>query len=82
MAVQWRHTLHLADVWKSESLEFEEQRNIVVERIKKLPMYETDYDLQNLADELQDAEEIDEFDAAWDYFYDWADANGVWVATF
>jgi hypothetical protein len=82
MAGRWRHTLQLADVWRDENREFTERRDEIVKRIKALPMFEADNHLQMLADDLQDAVEPWEFDDAWDYFYDWADDNDVWVAIF
>lgn len=82
MGRNWKHTVKLADVWRDEDREFTERRDEIVKRIRALPMFETDDDLQLLVDDLREAEDIVEFDYTWNEFYNWADDNDVWVATF
>jgi hypothetical protein len=80
--MQWRFTLELSDVFHNEDLAFDECRDIIVQRVKEAPFYDTDdIELIALIDELAEAEDGDYFDHVWDAFYDWADENRVWVAT-
>jgi hypothetical protein len=46
--------------------------------------YPDDYELLEIVEELEGTAEdgdIDAFNYAWETFYDWADAHGVWVIT-
>lgn len=74
----WRRTLDLSDVFRSDT-PFAERRDVMVKRVRALNP--SDGDLQQIADELADAADGDEWDIPWDEFYDWADANRVWVKT-
>lgn len=79
----WLLTVNLADVFRNEELTFEERRDAIVQRIRASGwITEDDYSLDNLVEELGDAEDTDEFDAVWDVLYDHADADRVWIATF
>jgi hypothetical protein len=78
----WSATLRIADVWKNEELTFEQRRDEIVARIKRLPDCEHDAGLEDIATDLEEAGDVPTFDQAWDHFYDWADLNRVWVATF
>jgi hypothetical protein len=78
----WAHTLKLGDIFHSEVHSFTSKRDIIVERIRGTGFFDdADSELMELVDELADSRDIDEFDRVWDYFYDWADANRVWVVT-
>jgi hypothetical protein len=79
----WKHKLLLADVWNDDDLSLIEKRDVIVARIKKLPMYDDtgddDSDLWWIVDELSDVTNEEDFDVVWDGFYDWADTERVWV---
>lgn len=75
---RWTRTLDLADVFHAD-LPFIEKRDEMVKRIRVLDP--DSVEVQDLAEELGDAEDEDEWDMTWDVFYDWADANRVWVQT-
>ena len=79
----WKYKLQLADVWRNDDLTFIERRDEVVRRIKDSQFWdEDDTELYDIVDELADTDTPDYFDQVWDAFYDWADAERVWVATF
>jgi len=79
----WKCKLRIADLWNNDDLPFTEKRDRIVARIKRLPMYDPEggdqEELWWIVDELGDVEDADEFDTVWDAFYDWADAERVWV---
>jgi hypothetical protein len=80
----WNHKLQLGDVFHNEALTIEQKRNEIVHRIKVSNFYdeENDGELWEIVDELSGVQDVDEFDAVWDRFYDWADYARVWVETF
>lgn len=83
----WKHTLHLADTFRSD-LELELKTEVIVNRIKRAAWYEeanSNGHLEGVLEELTDAAEEDDenwWDQAWAAFYDVADAERVWVKTF
>lgn len=80
--VTWAHRLRLKDVFRNEEMTFEKRRDAIVQRIKASSWYTDDeYDLINTVEELEEASDADQFDEVWNYFYDWADVNRVWVET-
>jgi hypothetical protein len=79
----WKYTLNLADIWRDESLTFEQLRDETIRRIMGSRFYtDEDLELYEIVDELADTDTRDYFDQVWHAFYDWADAERVWVATF
>lgn len=85
MTNTWKHTLDLRDIFHSDAHSFTNRRDIIVARIKRSPFWDAEglagYDLCEIAEELSDARDTDEFDRWWNDFYDWCDANRVWVKT-
>lgn len=80
---RWRYTLDLVDVWKNDDLTLEQRRDEIVQRIRSALFWdEYDDDLVLLVDELSEVGDDGYFDHVWNAFYDWADDNDVWVATF
>lgn len=80
--VIWKHKLDLRDIFHSEAHSFTNRRDIIVARIQRSHFWdEDDYDLTTIVDELAETEDGDDFNGPWEAFYDWADANRVWVAT-
>lgn len=82
----WNHSLELYDVWKDEDRSFEERRDVIVERIKAMPLYVEDHEHEDfddelwwIVDEMGDTDTEDYFNICWDAFYDWADDMRVWV---
>lgn len=79
----WAHTLRVADVWRNEDMPFPARRDEIVRRIKASRFWDADdYDLEGIVSDLQNAEDVRGFDAAWEEFYYWADDQRVWVETF
>lgn len=78
----WRHTLRIADVWQNDDLTWEEQREVIVKRIRRARWFDDcDFELLDAVNGLDYAEEEQEFDGYWEDFCDWADANLMWVET-
>lgn len=83
MSPKWKFVLNIADIWNNEDLTWDVQRNFIVRRIKRAKFYnEDDTDFVELVEELEFADDVEDFDNAWSWFYDWADANRVWVNIF
>lgn len=79
----WRYTLKLVDVFHDDDMPFEEKRDEIVRRIKAAKFYDpAGWELGDVMDGLEQAEDVGEFDEAWADFYDWADRERVWVETF
>jgi hypothetical protein len=78
----WKCTLRLADIFHSEAHSFTNRRDIIVKRIKALPIYdEDDFAIWEIVENLAETEDVDQFNGWWNEFYDWADSNRVWVET-
>lgn len=83
----WRHTLDIKAVWNDDAMGLPEKGKAIAERIKAAPFYPgaDGGDLEQIVEELEDAAAEDNyqwFDMVWAAFYDWADAERVWVRTF
>lgn len=81
---RWKHTLDIKVVWNDEGMDLPEKGKAIVEKIKAAPFWEEGGELEELVDELADAAEADDehwFNLVWNEFYDWADAERVWVKT-
>lgn len=80
--VIWKHRLDLRDIFHSEAHSFANRRDIIVARIQRSKFWdEDDVELVDICEELSATENNDDFNGTWSVFYDWADANRVWVAT-
>lgn len=62
------------------------KRDAIVAIMKTLPQYTEDQDADNfddeiwwIVDEMSDVDNTDWFNMVWSGFYDWCDANSVWV---
>lgn len=82
----WRHRLEIGDVWDNDDMPLPEKGKIIIDRVKASEFWPGDDgdDLEQIIEELGDAAEeddVDWFDLVWSAFYDWADANRVWVNT-
>jgi hypothetical protein len=83
---RWKHTLDIKAVWEDEEMPLPEKGKAICEKIKAAPFYPgpDGDDLEMIVEELEDAakeDDVDWFDQVWSAFYDWADANRVWVKT-
>lgn len=77
---RWARRLDVSDIFRGDA-PWPERRDEMVRRVRALDPLENDGELQDIADELGDAADGDEWDGPWDAFYDWADFNDVWVVT-
>lgn len=82
---KWKHTLRLGDVFHNDDLTLAQKTEKITERFQALKIPEADrWDAESTLEELADAaaeDDVDWWDGAWNFFYDWADANRVWVET-
>lgn len=81
----WDRRINLKDVFRNEDMTFEQRRDVIVRRIKRSPWYTEQEDYSHLHDvviDLEEADDAEEFDSAWDEMYDLADIDRVWIATF
>lgn len=86
---RWKYTLDISDVFHDDGMPLPEKGAVIVARIRELPVYKAQAaegeEIVNTVEELEDAVKADDedwFNGAWSYFYDWADAERVWVDTF
>lgn len=82
---RWKYKLRVGDVFHDDEKSLAEKGQVIAARIKAAPFWEGNRDeLEPLVDELVDAADAEDehwFDLVWDAFYDWADAERVWVET-
>ena len=83
----WKHTLDLTLTFHNDELSLEQKTSLIAAKIKSRPWYEeANYngELELLLEEMVDAgkeNNVDHFDAVWDFIYDIFDADKVWVKT-
>jgi hypothetical protein len=80
----WDRKIRLADVFRNPDMTFEERRDAIVARLRAsvwLKGYDEDSDLTQFVDEMSEAADVEEFDGVWDFIYDIADADRVWIET-
>jgi hypothetical protein len=78
----WNHTIRVSGVFHNDDLPFEVKRDRIVSRLNPLKdKFPEDWDLEDVILSLSEAEDANDFDLAWDDFYNWADDNRVWVET-
>lgn len=83
MAVKWKMTISLRDVFHNEEMTFRQRRDAIVARLFKSPWLEdADDDLQSAVEELADSTCPADFDIVWAAIYDMADHDRVWIETF
>ena len=78
----WRHKIDLRHVFREERLTFEQRRDAIVRRLRTSAWAVGNPEVLELADELADTADGDQFDQVWDAVYDQADEDRVWIATF
>lgn len=77
---RWAYRLYLGDVFHDESRSFEERRDEMVRRIRASRFFPLT-GIADVADELADTEDEDDWDGPWSTFYDLADHHRIWVVT-
>ena len=76
----WLSKINISEAWSSDHLEFPEHRDAIVEAVRSSEIFfGDDDDLNDILFELEESEDYDEFNEAWNWFYDWCDENRVWV---
>lgn len=81
----WRYTLDVKDIWDNfEENGFHYSRDVIVERIYKSRFWANRWEgeLDGIVEEMVDSESLYDFNHVWNDFYDYADANDIWVKTF
>jgi hypothetical protein len=75
----WLLRLDVSDIFRNEDIPLRQRFAEIARRVRALnPL---DSYLQEIAERIEDAQDVDEFDEAWDEFYDWADHERCWVET-
>lgn len=78
----WNYKLQLGDLFHNDDMRFEQRRDAIVARIKASRFYDADdLVLDDILYELAGAQEPDDFDGPWSWFYDYADMHRIWVET-
>jgi len=83
----WHIRIDVSDVFRNETMTFEERRDAIVNRLRTSRWFGLRHDeddreqLQLLLEELADVSDVDEFDGVWSWIYDEADADRVWIST-
>lgn len=83
----WLDRIELGDVWRNEEMTFEQRRDVVVSRLRESDWFKCyeeagEGELLSVVEELADAVDFEDFNYPWNYIYDIADADRVWIATF
>ena len=79
----WDKHIRLGDIFYDDSISFADKRDQIVSRIRASGWLdgrdEFDELVETVNEGLAGAEDEDEFDAAWDVVYDFADIERVWI---
>jgi hypothetical protein len=78
---RWRLTLDVADVFHDESLTIAQKGTVIAHRIQRHRWADENDYVCDLADQLAQQTNADDFDVIWDAIYDEADRDRVWVRT-
>jgi hypothetical protein len=92
----WKETINVEKQFSKylendeiEDRDFLEIRNQIVEILHESKQYKNEIPDENyqtkfrdLVLELENAEEVEEFDFAWSEIYDYCDENLIWIKTF
>ena len=75
---QWRQTIDLSDLWES----YENDLLTVSALSASVSTRLADANVpDDIVVRFEDLDDVDDFDDAMSYLYDWADAERVWVKT-
>lgn len=82
---RWRERIELGNVFHDDSMEFNQRRDTIIDRIRKSRWFTSSSDesfLTNIVDELANTQSEQEFNYVWNDVYDQADLDRVWIETF
>lgn len=81
----WQHKIDVADIWNSDLPLIPDKRDRIVAKLRASSWFtgcdEFD-DLNEIVEELAEADTGHEFDRVWDALYDLADIDRVWIGIF
>lgn len=77
----WAHRVDVSDIFHNEALTFKQRRDHIVTRLRASAWHRNSETVQELTDELADAQNGDELDGPWDGLYDEAAHDRVWIRT-
>jgi hypothetical protein len=84
----WKHKLNLANVFRNESMTFEERRDAIVRQIRATAWFKSKDassagfdEFVLIVEELAEAPDQEAFNNVWDAIYDEADYDRVWIIT-
>ena len=86
----WRKKINVKDHWAKYEKDgnFQEFKVALIEilnaakdEIAEVIDEDEIFVVEHLIEEISATEDEEEFDDAWENFYDWADTNHIWVAT-
>lgn len=79
----WRYTLDIKPLLNHATVRWDdrcrETQAAIVDLLKNSRDYAGDFELQQITEELGDADELSWFNAVLDGLYGWADDNQVWM---
>ena len=80
----WRYTCDIKQHFMYGDFtekDFPKCRDAIVAELKTARDFSTDYELEEIVEWLEDAPDLDEFNAVLSNLYDWADDNLVWMGS-
>jgi hypothetical protein len=75
---QWNQKIKLGDVWSNDDLSWEEKRDAIIPRLRRLSDDEFG-GLEALLDELAGTDTVEYFDEVWGAIYDYGDDYRIWI---
>jgi hypothetical protein len=78
----WAKTINLKHVFHNEEMTFTERRDAIVRAIRGSGWPDANFDVADLLFALARTENVESFDEVWQWIYDEADTERVWLATF
>jgi hypothetical protein len=81
----WNKTVDVSSVFHNDDMSFIERRDAIVKKFRDAwPVSFTEdesLEINDILDELEETEDVEEFNSVWDEVYDWADYRKVWIKT-
>lgn len=75
----WDKTVHLGDVWRDETLTYEQRRDVIVARLNASGWPAEDILVERLVLDISETIDKEEFDDCWGELLDRADLARVWI---
>lgn len=75
----WRYTIDIKPLLNTGTRQWKEAQRAITELLKASRDYAKDEELQQITEELGDADDLEWFNMVLAGLYDWADANQVWM---